>query len=611
MIFVKTFFIGLSLLFSSVRAASKRPQNNYCAAIRGNGELITAHWGALARMVETYGTPQALAGGSSASLSMFLMDSMVMNPLIKNNTIKKTSYLSLLLKSLEGHLEYWAALPDAQAIMAISGDQELKQALQKWMITFGSDKPAKITPQNMAAIKVELLHYTARYHKELAAIAESSRFKGLINPELIAYAAGTQKMADALMLNSNLAESQRLQKQINFRFSEIKNAIQFFGKFNAKEDGHLFIRHGLGSFKGLAAQVGQMANYYAGRAYDQEDKNNLATFLTTCAPKAKGLTWQELNQKDPSCRMLFIKGLQVYNQKINNKTFKSRLNDNIGEGLKVLPTTAVLSGDAVSRYEQLKKAYDQAISSNDLPELVFSYDQLHFGYWGQNKDLKKIKNELRSSEGLLDGHGNAVDLSADKKSLKFFPLGNTQWENVLLTSPAEPGLSRLTPIAGHPELLSAGGWSDLHPVPVLKALGCSQVVYVTRRDGESLFAQGAFKKLVNLEGAFWDDLNAQTNNAGKPDDQDSDWSLFYNLGNPKSSLNVSLQMADAVLCTDWNNFDVTKGIGPLILDGYQAPFYVADERNVFMNRAEKQITRGDNEFSTDLGFPLYRGCLPY
>ena len=30
---------------------------DYCIALRGNGELMPAHWGALASTVEVYGTP--------------------------------------------------------------------------------------------------------------------------------------------------------------------------------------------------------------------------------------------------------------------------------------------------------------------------------------------------------------------------------------------------------------------------------------------------------------------------------------------------------------------------------------------------------------------------
>ncbi|RYZ63878.1 MAG: hypothetical protein EOP09_16905, partial [Proteobacteria bacterium] len=61
----------LVLFFGSVSAQAA----NYCIALRGNGELMPAHWGSLARTVETYGVPEMMAGGSSASVSTFIFES--------------------------------------------------------------------------------------------------------------------------------------------------------------------------------------------------------------------------------------------------------------------------------------------------------------------------------------------------------------------------------------------------------------------------------------------------------------------------------------------------------------------------------------------------------
>jgi len=55
-----------------------------CAGIRGNGQNLFAHYGALARHVEEYGAIQCAAGGSSGSITTFLIESMWLNPDMHN-----------------------------------------------------------------------------------------------------------------------------------------------------------------------------------------------------------------------------------------------------------------------------------------------------------------------------------------------------------------------------------------------------------------------------------------------------------------------------------------------------------------------------------------------
>ena len=78
-------------------------QPNYCIALRGNGELQPAHWGALAQTIEKFGIPSAMSGGSSASISMFLLESIAFNRAVEaqSETVQKTSY-AFMLKSLVG-----------------------------------------------------------------------------------------------------------------------------------------------------------------------------------------------------------------------------------------------------------------------------------------------------------------------------------------------------------------------------------------------------------------------------------------------------------------------------------------------------------------------------
>src|SRR5690606_25187121 len=130
---------------------------------------------------------------------------------------------------------------------------------------------------------------------------------------------------------------------------------------------------------------------------------------------------------------------------------------------------------------------------------------VRFGYFGDPDSIDAITKAERS----------------DLKSQMRIGLGQPTWREVLSYSPAEPGLSRALPVNG--ELVSAGGWSDLHPVLVLKDVGCDEVVYVTRSDPESNFALG----VASILGMSADDKRS-----------------LYDLENPDSSFSQSLAEAD-------------------------------------------------------------------
>ncbi|MFN7728958.1 MAG: hypothetical protein ACK5P7_07365 [Bdellovibrio sp.] len=104
-----------------------------------------------------------------------------------------------------------------------------------------------------------------------------------------------------------------------------------------------------------------------------------------------------------------------------------------------------------------------------------------------------------------------------------------------------------------------------------------------RQGGESLFAQGVAKRLLNLDRS-WEHLetstteikarNADLNNRGDSFDQTSTWSRLYNLGNPQSSLNESLRQASAIFCTNWNAYDIKTELVQLIENSYRSSFQV-------------------------------------
>ncbi|MGB5368692.1 MAG: hypothetical protein WBN14_20695, partial [Polyangiales bacterium] len=79
-----------------------------CAGIRGNGQNLFAHYGALARHVEEYGAIKCAAGGSSGSITAFFVESIWASPEVHNcpprrcGVRARDARMSLMLKSVVG-----------------------------------------------------------------------------------------------------------------------------------------------------------------------------------------------------------------------------------------------------------------------------------------------------------------------------------------------------------------------------------------------------------------------------------------------------------------------------------------------------------------------------
>ena len=140
----------------------------------------------------------------------------------------------------------------------------------------------------------------------------------------------------------------------------------------------------------------------------------------------------------------------------------------------------------------------------------------------------------------------------DEKTNRFRAIDNVTWADVLRYSPAEPGLSRALVLPDG--RVSAGGWSDLHPVQSLKNMGCDKVIYLTRQGEESRFARGV-SQLLGMQ----------------PDDD----TALFDLSQTNSGFSQALDLADGVWCTNWDqqeqlNFDA------FFADAYSAPFQTTD-----------------------------------
>lgn len=551
---------------ANAQAQDPTSSGGYCLALRGNGESQPAHWGALANVVERLGLPEMQSGGSSATLSLMLLENVAMNPLVDGqDATTQRARASLLLKSLHGISNYLLKTPRVRAGLTYAaslsqGQEALLERLKKSL-------------ENGSALEEQVA--LAQLARDLFSfgLGDSPRYRTLL-----------PLIADPRALMSS-GDEKRI---VSFYLEEIQRAFRTMGSFNAEGDASLFFRDGVVNFERLGFAVGRVATFLSSKASDTATRNALRAFVTTCERLHEGKAWSELVKAAPSCGQLLEASLDsFFSQGLNWNEVNAAL-QMAGSKIPTLPTTAVLVGSAHRSARDAYQAYHRDLDRSVAERFAITdRNDVKLGYWGPAPVLDRIARNLRAP--FRDGLGRTFDFSRDAKSSMFLPLGPATWRDVLSLSPAEPGLASFQPMTVDGKAaFSAGGWSDLHPVPVLKAAGCDRVVYVTRKGGESLFGQGVAKRLLNLE-RDWSHLrtsdertktrNARLNNIGDAGDVDTLWSRLYNVANPSSSFMVSVASADAVLCTDWNKYDVKTELQELVEESYRAPFVVPQERN--------------------------------
>lgn len=550
-----TRFLGLIFLpFLFCTSPGNSEQADYCVGIRGNGELIAAHWPAMARMVEELGMPQAIAGGSSGSITTFLVESVALNPdlALIVDPIERRQKQSLLIKSMPFYLQILA-----HHSQAVSGFEFLNGL---------SDRGSEIT-QNLM-----------RYF--------SSASEGNASDEKLA-----QDLAGALKKYGPLLNPEILRGLVRHpaRFRKaVLESLEVFGKFNATTDRDIFFRPGLIDFKYFALLIGQIGDFYAGNT-PNEHQTKLMSFLNNCSKKGYGRHFADLSA---NCQNEFAQLVDQYLSTPWSQYRNQRIFDPLGLGLSSFATTSIIKGEAKEKFTQMMSAYNSANQSIDYSTYSINFDKdIAYGYWGQQSQLKKIQTGLQP-----------FIQKGDLKSKKFLALESANWFEVLSLSPAEPGLAniqnlirnssresvlseltkdyqnRWTDLQPHQKYISAGGWSDLHPTLILKAYGCENIVYLTRQNGESIFGQTVFIRLTGTQNQipFWKELSLNNNQGWDVKGTEAEhtpWNQLYNLGNKESSFNRSLNETDAVYCTDWNSFDVfNKGqLNSMLRDSYTAP----------------------------------------
>jgi hypothetical protein len=201
---------------------------NVCVGIRGNGQLIFAHFAALSRIVEHYGLVAGVSGGSSGSITAFLLDSVHLNPALEIcgertcTASEQAARAAFLLKSLQGYVQVLAGTEEAVALQQLL---PIAQQIQAEGI------PA-LVDTDVEAARTALLE-----------LLSSDDLRGLINPELVE------------LLETSDAPA--------FHVRDIVGALTSFGSFST-EDAKILLRPGVVDFEALAHKIGRIANFYAG-----------------------------------------------------------------------------------------------------------------------------------------------------------------------------------------------------------------------------------------------------------------------------------------------------------------------------------------------------------
>ena len=425
-----------------------KPWQGVCTGIRGNGPRLFAHFTSLARITEEFGEISGAAGGSSGSVTVFLVESIRANPFIRDcggracSRAERAARQAVLFKAIQG-------LQEAGLIEDILLVAALAQQIQEMGIEDLLANP-ETAAEGVQAL-IDLLSDPA--------------IQQIINPELFELLA---QSPDPAFHAQDIVDG-------------LGNALSF-----RVDDPNVFLRPGVINFAAFAELVGRLGSFLA--AVGPVDPGGLQSFLTACGVPGRGVDWPDvapLPAAGGTCGTLFSELFDGYRAALTPES-PSRLDDPIGRFLPALVTTSVLEGDAVTAFAEAKASY---FAAQPVDSLGIEFEDVRFGYWGRKRELRRVDLLRRF-------------FFRDAKTARFTRIDEAPWREILQYSPAEPGLARALELPDG--RVSAGGWTDPVPAQVLKSLGCRRVILVNRRDGIGTFTTDVATQL----GADPADLDA-------------------------------------------------------------------------------------------------------
>ena len=353
------YIVGLSLFATSCQNAqesensnlhqTENSSQNVCYAIRGNGPRIFSHFGAMAKAVEEIGIPKGAAGGSSASITSFFLESISINSALSQDDTERRKQLSLILKSMEGFLKVATTSKQVAALFYFNNViSNLRSEVNR---DLGSPR------ETLENIRIVL----------------SREVVGFVNPEIFTFI--TQSPAS-----------------IEWKIQQIRSAVNEFGKFSAK-DPKIFLRPGLINFDYFSEVIGRIGSFLA--SYAPMKDSQWQQYFELC-DETKGKLWPDFSKE---CQDMFV---NMANEFFQSEPGINRADEPISgqPGFHTLVTTSMTQQQhAVATINTLKNSYfDNSFKDGDFPELNF--DDYVFGYWGKPSHLDALTARAAKNETL-------------------------------------------------------------------------------------------------------------------------------------------------------------------------------------------------------------------
>jgi hypothetical protein len=304
-------------------------------------------------------------------------------------------------------------------------------------------------------------------------------------------------------------------------------------------DPFVFIRTYPLNFAGIARLVDIVASFY--RGYEPVNLKAMEDLFQACAREGSlGKEWPELNitvtETGETCGNRFKDIFETYNSARDTMVHPSRLGERLGtDAISSIIAVSGLTRSSIPMFQKARQVYDNA--SYDI-EWDINFDDVDFGYWG--------------NEALLDRASKHIVRFPDLKSEKFRSLGQATWLEVLVRSPAEPGISGGIETTG--DFVTTGGWADIVPGQVLESIGCETSILIQQFGGLGLFQRAVATQL----GASENEIDALAN----LEERNSGWT-------------TAIRVADASYCSNWNACDYSD-FRCLGADGWNAPLVTND-----------------------------------
>ena len=389
--FGKTIFLlFLTLLLAGCAAYPKRhpgppiedsiapydQENCWCGTLRGNGLLVPAHWSSLARLTEFYGPPAALVGGSSSSITMLLLESILMNPYFSDQYFSETSPeayhedVAFLLKSIEPNIIKLVSGKLAKAVDILIEDQEVVMAKvdtlrTKWerggFLNYLGIAKAALFDKHISALRKIV------FSKEFQMVVNTDFFIDYLktnNQENKTYATNMSQAQNEIQ---RFELTQDYQAGVTERIKQLGKALDNIGNYNAHWDSKIFFRPSLIQHDGLVTLFGCVANFYSGSGFeDYWTRTRFNRLMETCARGSRGKTWRQIVDEQPVCREIMddtARSWRLYYAMHKNE-LQQRMSDSISHSsisnrFRAFPLTALLMGPSAEEYLRIKSAYEE------------------------------------------------------------------------------------------------------------------------------------------------------------------------------------------------------------------------------------------------------------